>query len=373
MNAQRRRVAVIGVGMAGALCARLLVNAGHDVRLFDKSRGVGGRMATRRVEWTSDDGLQQRARLDHGAPFFGAQSPDFMRFVEGANRAGLLSHWVPRDAPGSIEPPDATTLWVPTPDMPALCRALLVDVPVHTGSTIDGLSREGTGWSLQSAGATVDEGFGVVIVAIPPRQAAPLVAPYRLDWSERAHALRMSPCWALMGITDETTAEPSWDIARPSSGALALIVRNDAKPARERVPRIAQWVVHATSAWSEAHLESPAIEVQAALQAALADWMGAPRSWRHAVVHRWRYANANRPAYASLAAAGADAADQGDHCWWDAPLGLGLCGDALGGGGVEGAWCSARALTALVARSLPADASPIETDSASFVRTLRLP
>ena len=39
--------AVIGAGMAGIACARTLVQAGHRVTVFEKSRGLGGRMATR--------------------------------------------------------------------------------------------------------------------------------------------------------------------------------------------------------------------------------------------------------------------------------------------------------------------------------------
>lgn len=43
-------VAIIGAGMAGLSCARALVQAGVAVELFDKGRGPGGRMSTRRVE-----------------------------------------------------------------------------------------------------------------------------------------------------------------------------------------------------------------------------------------------------------------------------------------------------------------------------------
>ena len=43
------RVAIIGAGIAGIACARLLTDAGHSVRMFDKSGGIGGRMATRRL------------------------------------------------------------------------------------------------------------------------------------------------------------------------------------------------------------------------------------------------------------------------------------------------------------------------------------
>jgi renalase len=47
------RVAVIGAGIAGAACAGALQGCGVDVTMFDKSRGVGGRMSTRRAACTT--------------------------------------------------------------------------------------------------------------------------------------------------------------------------------------------------------------------------------------------------------------------------------------------------------------------------------
>ena len=149
---------------------------------------------------------------------------------------------------------------------------------------------------------------------------------------QRAQALPMLPGWTLMGVTAEVNPAPAWDLAWPTSGPLSWVVRNDAKPGRERVPGLAHWVVHATAPWSQTHLESPAADVQSSLQQALALWLGHPLIWHHAAVHRWRFASVPRAA----ATAG--------QCWWDAPSGLGVCGDALGGAGVEGAWLSARAM-----------------------------
>ena len=65
-------IAIIGAGIAGATCARLLHTAGQVVRVVDKSRGAGGRMATKRLEWTDAQGATRQARLDHGAPGFAA-------------------------------------------------------------------------------------------------------------------------------------------------------------------------------------------------------------------------------------------------------------------------------------------------------------
>ena len=71
------------------------------------------------------------------------------------------------------------------------------------------------------------------------------------------------------------------------------------------------------------------------MQAALAAYLGRSVDWHHCTVHRWRYA---LPQPQPLTSAGS--------CWWDADQRLGVCGDFLGGCGVEGAWLSAQSLAA---------------------------
>lgn len=334
MSGTSLRVAVVGAGIAGATCARALADAGHAVQVFDKSRGVGGRMSTRRVTL---DGADAVLGLDHGTPCFAATGIDFVDFVEQGQRAGLLARWTPRLAPHSAALPGGA-MWVAIPDMPALCRALLKDLPVHTLCTVDGVRRSGATWSVESGGATLADGFDAVALAIPPQQAAALLGVHRPDWAARAQAVPMLPVWVLMGTTDAPAMGCDWDLARPASGPLALVVRNDAKPARTVLAGQAQWVVHATPDWTGAQLDTPAAQVQAMLQAALADCVGGALAWRFAAVHRWLYA--------TLAVAPGDESTAG--AWWDAGMGLGVCGDALAGGGVEGAWRSGRALAALV-------------------------
>lgn len=283
------RVAIIGADIAGTSCARLLTDAGHSARLFDKSGGVGGRMATRRAEWLDDDGIVHPSSFDHGAPGFTARSPDFGHFVKQAVRDGLLARWVPVMAPGSYVPLDSATLWVPVPDMPSLCRGMLSEVSISPACAVDALRRGHDGWSVESAGAVVAQGFSDVVLAVPLQQAAPVLQP---DWAERAAALPMAPAWTLMGV-------------------------------------------------SQTHLQTPVAEVQAMFQDALVRLLGRPLTWHHTAVHRWRYASVPRADASASAAVTA-------HCWWDASLGLGVCGDALGGAGVEGAWTSGRALATSV-------------------------
>jgi renalase len=348
------RVAVIGAGMAGATCARYLADAGFDVQVFDKSRGVGGRMANRPVEWISSNSVEHPFEFDHGSPAFTAHSQSFACFVEQGRCEGLLARWAPVMAAGSHPPLDTPTLWVPVPDMPALCRSLLKGLPVRADCKVDALRHDGTGWRVHSTDFFAAKGFDTVVVAIPPQQAAPLLRPHQPRWAQCALAMPMLPVWTLMGVTDDHASARDWNLAWPTSSPLAWIVRNDAKPGRRRIPGLAQWVVHASAQWSQTHFELAAAEVQTALQAAVAPWLGRSPTWFHAAVHRWRYASAPRAPAAS------------SRCWWDAHARLGVCGDALGGAGVEGAWLSGRALaTAIIEHRDTLSAAPSPSLSAA--------
>jgi renalase len=333
-NAQR--VAVVGAGIAGAACARALMLAGHSVHVFDKSRGPGGRLATRRFEWVDRNGLACATRLDHGAVGVTARSALFQTCVDQATSAGYLAEWAPELAAGSLRSQDDDRLYVPVPDMPALCRRLLDGVAATWSFAVDSLQIGPLGWQVQAGGEHHHAHFDAVVLALPPAQAAPLLGPHRRDWARHASVAQMQPCWTLLGVADAPPAL-GWGLARPPTGPLACVLRNDSRPGREHVPGQAHWVAHARAGWSRQHLEQPAAWVQQQLQAALAECLGQPVRWHHSVVHRWRYAQPHPQSQRATPA---------EPYWWDAALGLGACGDFLGGSGIEGAWLSAQSLSA---------------------------
>ena len=368
IRSDQPRVAVVGAGIAGASCARSLAQAGWQVQLFDKSRGPGGRLATRRMGWTDDAGRLRQTLLHHGAPGFTARSPEFVQWLQPAVAAGALQAWQPVVASGSRPAGDDpyTVRYRGLPDGPALCRWMLQGLPglhTHWNVAVDQLTHGADGWRLLAGGQPLGEAVDAVVLALPPAQAAPLLAPHRRDWAQRASLVLMQPCWTLMGVSGPLPAEradaaPPWQIARPQQGALAFILREPGEADELR------WVLHARAGWSRQHLEDLPEQVLPALQAALQAWLGAALPWRHAVVHRWRYAVPAAQPLPFDAAAGDDAPPAPAACWWDAGLGLGACGDFLGrapaspvgsGGTVEGAWASGRAMAAeVLAAAAPA-------------------
>ena len=338
-----RRVAVVGAGMAGSACAQALAQAGHAVHVFDKARGPGGRLATRRMAWTDRAGQACTTRLDHGALGLDVPTGPFRSFVDQACQAGWLAEWRPTLAPGSLPLDHGQGVHVPVPDSPELCRRLLHGVVTTWSCAIDSLCWSAAGWHLEAAGQRQGGPFDAVVLALPPAQAAPLLGTHRRDWARHAALAPMQPCWTLMGVAAETApaAVGDWDLARPDAGPLAWVMRSDARPGRARVAGQAHWVGHAKAGWSRQNLEQAPEAVQQELQAALAEVLGQPVDWLHSTVHRWRYALPQSRLSAP-----------GESFWWDAAQGLGVCGDFLGGAGVAGAWMSAYSLSAALLQHL---------------------
>jgi len=75
---------VIGSGISGATIANLL-NKKHNVDLYDKARGLGGRSSFKR--------LDKIRGFDHGTQYFSPKTPEFKRFTEKLIEKKILKIW----------------------------------------------------------------------------------------------------------------------------------------------------------------------------------------------------------------------------------------------------------------------------------------
>lgn len=311
-------IAIIGAGLAGLSAAQALQAAGQSVHLFDKSRGSGGRMASKR-----NDSMT----LDMGAQYFTARDRRFAETVQQWRSNGWVAEWTPtlyQYDQGTLSPsPDEQVRWVGTPHMSAITRALLEDMPVTFACRITEAFRGSEHWTLLDADGQSHGPFSHVIVAVPAPQATALLSAAP-TLAGTAASVAMEPTWAVALGFDEpldTRIEGCFVRTEP----LDWLARDRSKPGR--ACRMDTWVLHAASSWSKQHLDLPKEQVIERLSGAFAELAGcvvpAP-SFTHA--HRWLYA---RPA--------------GGHQWGalaDADLGLYACGDWCLSGRVEGAWMS---------------------------------
>jgi len=315
---RRVKVAVVGAGLAGLTAARILEDQGHEVKLLEKARGPGGRMSTRR---------EGELRFDHGAQYFTARDPRFLRHVVAWRERGLVEEWT-----GRVLERGAETRFVGVPGMSAVCSDIAQGLADGNFGWRLAEARFGNGsWRLENDAGEVVEAEELLLTA-PPEQARELLPLAEVETA--LAGVRMLPCWAVMAELDRPLAE-DWDGAFVNEGPLGWVSNSASKPGR---PDRELWVLHASPNWSQEHLEDDAEAVCEALLAAAGDLPGATAFEARSVrAHRWRYARAAEPLER-----GAIRIDG---------LNLTLAGDWCHGSRVEGAFLSGAAAAGRVMAS----------------------
>jgi predicted NAD/FAD-dependent oxidoreductase len=235
MTTLPQTVAIVGAGIAGLCCARELQAAGLSVVVFDKSRGVGGRVATRRGE--------EGAVFDHGAQYFTVKDPRFQQQVDDWLSAGVVARWPARIGTlrgGIWTPAEAeTSRYVGVPAMTAIAKQMASDLEIHFQKPIQSIAHDNGHWKLVSDQERMFGPFDAVLSTAPAPQTKSILGEYAalIAGIER---VEISPCWALKLVLAEPLPVPM-DGAFVEDCPLSWIARNNSKPGRARVPEC--WVL----------------------------------------------------------------------------------------------------------------------------------
>ncbi|WP_309669986.1 FAD-dependent oxidoreductase [Gemmatimonas sp.] len=316
------RVTVIGAGISGLSCARTLHDHGIAVTVLDKSRGVGGRISTRREgQWM----------FDHGAPSLRLDDARLARYAESWIQDGVLQ-------------PMHEGEYVGARGMNTLPKHLARDLTVKTGVHVASIARAGAGWAITDReGAAHD--CDIVLLATPAPQAAVLMSTIEqpVAFAQSLAGVSMLPCWSSMIVFD---APPPALVSESLVGGelrtdLPMLHRAWRQSSRRGRSTDEAWVVHSEGGWSADHIEAEPADIASWVSDALRTQLQIAGDITYAVSHRWRYARVQT---------GLD-----DACVFDESRGIGACGDWGAAGAtrrshpsVERAWLSGIALAGRV-------------------------
>lgn len=325
------RVAIVGAGMTGASAAKVLTAAGADVVVFDKGRGPGGRMSSKRVPISAVAAAGYN-QLDLGAQYFTARHPLFCQAVAQWLHQGAVQRWEFEPhvwQHGLLLPSDdGQCRYVGTPSMHQVVRTALGALPQFYQCQVNELSFSQSSyssvdagqWTLSSADGASYPGFDAVILTCPPEQSRQLLASQAIA-SQIPHDLLL-PCWAVALNLTEAVRHPAEGIF-VKEGGLSWCARNSAKPARCGQPE--HWVLHFSAERSQALLEASPEQVAAEAELQFSKIVGQSLKVESALCHRWLYASYN-------------AAQIPPGILSDPAMHLVLAGDWSMGGRVENAW-----------------------------------
>lgn len=313
---QRIPYLIIGAGLAGIAAARMLPPG--QTCILEKSRGPGGRMASKRLE---------TCRADIGAQFLTVRDPGFQAVIQSASEAGAVAQWSPsmgviRDGTVTASP-DQQPRYVGTPYMNALSQFLASGLNITTQSRATRVERHASGYHVHCEDGQIIDAEQI-LVTTPVDQMHALLSEFSVDMIRTRFA--MAPT---LTIVVESPQQALTSVDGPIEACFGghdpvvdFVSFDGSKPGRDN----AFWVIHSTPEWIAPRLEEDVSVSGQALFSYVAKHLGLEGLLIH--THRWRYARPVDPK--TTAQKGVYQVDDG----------LWIAGDYLAGGRVEGAYLS---------------------------------
>ena len=308
---------VVGAGISGLLAAGELRDAGWRVTVLDKGRGVGGRMANRRVGG---------AGFDHGAQFFTVREERFENLVDGWLAAGVAAEWSRgfTDAEGNANP-DGHPRYRGSEGMTSIPKHLAEGLDVRTGGRVVRVDRTGDDWTVACESGESVSG-GALLLTAPAPQSLALAESGNHSLPEDARrqlgGISYDPCLALMALLDGDSPVPEPGGVQIKGEPLDWIGDNATKGISDR-PAL---TIHAGPQWSRAHYDEDEADVTRALLDLAGEQLGVDlaSSTVETSLARWRYSWVTAPHEEACLVASREPP-------------LVFCGDGFGKPKVEGA------------------------------------
>lgn len=318
-----QKLAIIGSGLSALTLANKIGNS-FDVTLFEKARGVSGRMSTRR---------SGEYHFDHGAQFFTIKNEELRELFQPLLDEKIIDIWHARFAELEGSLITSKRNWnadyphyVGTPAMNIINKHLAKNLNVKVATRVESLVKNNDKWHLFSDKNEFLGEFDWVVSTAPAEQTTQLF-PEEFEHYDKISSTKMLACFSLM-LGFDKPLEMEFDVALVKNMDISWISVNSTKPQRGDKFTL---LVHSTNKWAERHIDDDKEQVIKYLCDQTSKTIGHDVSTAsHIDVHGWRYANIGKQKY--------------DANLIDKNMKLAACGDWLIRGRIESAFEAANNL-----------------------------
>jgi predicted NAD/FAD-dependent oxidoreductase len=276
---------IIGSGITGLTMATDLQAAGMKVTVIDKGRGMGGRLATRRI---SEEGHAEGV-VDFGAQFFTIKSAEFKIFTQSWFTDRIVHEWFnekPTDPPKNSQ--RKFPRYIGIKGMRQIANYLGQHLNIIQQQKVTNIAFE-DGWKV-----TVDDGAvyqtPILILTMPVPQIIELLPAEILSLDDIAiknlHQVDYYRCLTVMGILKDQSR-----LSDP--GALALedeklmwLTDNQKKGISPDIPT---YTFHCTPSFSHSRWDHPEADILSEISPLAEELFGT--ALNTARIHRWKFAN----------------------------------------------------------------------------------
>ncbi|MDX2128914.1 MAG: FAD-dependent oxidoreductase [Chloroherpetonaceae bacterium] len=197
-------VIIVGAGISGLLAGTVLQKNGIQVTLIDKGRGVGGRLATRRMD---------ERIFDHGAQYFTAHDSRFQKFIDELLELGIIRVWTREFHSGTANSfMSDNPRYIAPQGMTAVAKHFAKFLDVRTSEQVVFVSRNKHSWQVETeSGLTLSADALILTPPLPQSLALLQTANFELDPIHREELQRITyqACFSLLVSMNETSQIPS--------------------------------------------------------------------------------------------------------------------------------------------------------------------
>ncbi|MEM7760250.1 MAG: FAD-dependent oxidoreductase [Cyanobacteria bacterium P01_A01_bin.40] len=268
---------VIGGGITGLITATVLQRQGLKVTVLDKGRGIGGRLATRRIVNEEDtEGV-----FDYGTQYFSVKQPQFQVWVDEWLEQGVVQEWCQ-----GFGEPDGKPRYCGVNGTRDIAKYLARDLDIHTSTRVVKVSYDAH-WRVETAEKHYYQGDMLVMTPPVPQSlnlldASQIQLPVEIRKS--LEQIDYHSCLAVLALLEKPSQIPPPGGVALEHESLVWLGDNHQKGIS---PRGYAVTIHANPDFSNAHWERDDSEIAEYLFDQASSYLGS--TVVDFQVHRWRY------------------------------------------------------------------------------------